>query len=145
MTLIRRNYTDWPSLSNLFDDFFSGDLTDSPVLKRQATMPSVNIAEFKDKFKIEVAAPGLNKEDFKLDLDNNVLTISSEKENKVEEKDGEYTKREFQYSSFKRSFTLPDSAEADKISAKYENGVLDIEIGKKDAAVIKPKKSIEIS
>ncbi len=151
MTLIRRNFADLPSLaSNLLDDFFSGDLMDMSNLRRQSTLPEVNISELNEKFRIELAAPGMKKDDFKIDLDHNVLTISSEQkeENNEEQKDDkakvQYTKREFHYSSFKRSFTLPEVADTEKISAKYEDGLLVVEITKKDEAVLNTKKSISI-
>jgi HSP20 family protein len=143
MTLIRKNYADWANISNLFDDFFSGDVSDIPTLRKRSTVPAVNIIEFADKFTIEIAAPGLKKDDFIIDLDNNVLTISSEKEGN-EEINGQFTKREFFYANFKRAFTLPETADVEKIAAKYENGVLKLDIAKRNEAVIKPKRNINI-
>jgi HSP20 family protein len=107
-------------------------------------MPSVNVIEGKEDFRIEVAAPGLEKDDFKISLDNNVLTISSEKEDKQEEKEERYMRREFSYTSFRRSFSLPQTVEADKISASHVNGVLSITIPKKEEAKVKPTRQIEI-
>jgi len=107
-------------------------------------MPSVNVIEGKEDFRIEVAAPGLEKDDFKISLDNNVLTISSEKEDKQEEKEERYMRREFSYTSFRRSFRLPQTVEADKISASHVNGVLGITIPKKEEAKVKPVRQIEI-
>ncbi len=97
-------------------------------------MPAVNIKEDNDGFNVEMAAPGMKKDDFKVDLDNNLLTISAEKESEDNEKDdeGNYTRREFNYQSFKRTFTLPDAAQADKIKATYKEGVLTINIPKKE-------------
>jgi HSP20 family protein len=109
-----------------------------------SNMPAVNIVEGKEDFRIEVAAPGLEKNDFKIDLDNNVLTIISEKEMKSEEKDDQYMRREFSYSSFSRSFALPDSVNEEKISAKHKDGVLTIHIPKKEEAKVKPVKEIKI-
>jgi len=93
-----------------------------------------------------MAAPGMNKEDFKVELDGNVLTISSEKQNENEVKDGErYSRREFSYQSFQRSFQLPkEVVDADKIEAKYENGVLKLVVPKKEEAKPRPPKTIQI-
>lgn len=107
-------------------------------------MPAVNIVEEKDDFRIEVAAPGLDKKDFKIDLNNNVLTISSEKNDEKEEKSERFMRREFSYSSFKRSFTLPETAQVDKIVANHKNGILQITIPKKEEARVKPPRQIAI-
>lgn len=130
-----------------FNDEFFGkdfmtDIFDSSVNK---TIPEVNVLENSDSFKIEVAAPGLDKKDFKIDLNNNVLTISSEKEAKNEDEKENYIRREFSYSSFQRSFSLPDSVDQDKIKANHKDGILKIEIPKRDQAKEKPKKEIKIS
>lgn len=111
------------------------------------TSPAVNIAESKDGFRIEVAAPGLSKEDFRLNIEKRVLTISSEKETKSEskdEKDEKYYRREFSYSSFTRSFSLPEYADTDQIKATHENGVLNVFIPKQDKAKEKPSRAISI-
>ena len=109
-------------------------------------MPSVNLKETKKGFEVELAAPGLKKDDFIIEAHNQILTISSEKKEKKEEKDekGNYTRKEFNYSSFKRSFTLPKSAEENTVQASYENGVLHIEIAKKAAEQEKSAKKIEV-
>ncbi|MFW5793672.1 MAG: Hsp20/alpha crystallin family protein [Bacteroidota bacterium] len=141
---LRRGFT----MPNILDDFFGRDLL-SNVLEDNTgiSIPAVNVLENNDEFKIEVAAPGLDKKDFKVDLDNNVLTISSEKEFKDEEddKEGKYMRREFSYTSFKRSFTMPQSVDADKIKAKHKDGILQIVIPKKEEAKQKPPKMIDIS
>lgn len=103
------------------------------------TLPAVNIMETKDNFMIEVAAPGMKRDDFKITLDNNMLIISSETEENSEEKDEDYTRKEFYYSSFQRSFTLPQSVIADKISAKYSDGILNITVPKTEEAKKKVK------
>ncbi len=108
-------------------------------------MPSVNIKEGKDEYAIEVAAPGFDKKDFRIDLNNNVLEISSEKEVKEENKDEKVMRREFRYSSFKRTFTLPDTVDTEKIKASYKDGILSISVPKKDEAKVKPTKQIAIS
>ena len=136
------------SMPNLLDDFFGRDLMSNVFDDHTGvSVPAVNVIENNDEFRIEVAAPGLDKKDFKIDLENNVLTISSEKEMKDEEtdKNGKFMRREFSYSSFKRSFTMPQSVEADKINAKHKDGVLYISIPKKEEAKQKPPKQISIS
>jgi len=137
----------FPTFKNLIESFFESDF---PLMGNQlskfigSTIPSANIKETNENFQIELAVPGLKKEDIKIDLDQDVLTISSEqKEEKTEEKDN-YTRREFNYSSFRRSFYLPEIADTDKISAEYKDGVLNILIPKKESAIKKPQKRIEI-
>ena len=129
------------------DEFFGGDLFPRFFFDNEKTfnVPAVNIIEGKEDFRIEVAAPGLEKKDIKIDLDNNVLTVSSEKENKVEEQDDKFMRKEFSYSSFTRSFALPESVDAEKISANHKDGVLTILVPKKDEAKVKPVKQIKIS
>lgn len=139
-SLIRRN--------NFFDDFFTKDLFDfgTPQIAGQArTLPSVNVKEIDNAFEIEFAAPGMKKEDFQISVDRNVLTVSSESKTENEEKneEGTYTRREFNYQSFKRSFTLPETVELDKIEAQYTDGILKIEIPKKDVSV-QTSKLIEV-
>lgn len=133
-------------LPNSRDEFFGRDLLqDFFATPSSYNMPAVNISENKDGFKIDVAAPGLSKEDFKIDLHNNILTLSSEKEEKNEENNEKFTRREFSYSSFKRTFSLPDMIESDKINATYNNGILMIEIPKREEAKEKPARQITIS
>jgi HSP20 family protein len=109
-------------------------------------VPAVNIKETETTFVVELAAPGKKKEDFNVELDDNVLTISSEasSENEEKDKEGKYTRKEFSYSSFKRSFTLPEIVNDYDINASYENGVLHITLPKKEEALPKPKRMIEI-
>ena len=133
-------------LPNLVANFLNNELEGmhrKNISKTHGTLPLVNIKENEDLFEVEVAAPGFNKTDFSVELNNDVLTISSEKKN--EEKDNEKSLRqEFNFQSFKRSFTLPELVEDDKISAKYENGILAIAIPKKEEAKPKPVQLIEI-
>ena len=138
-----RTRTSWP---NLIDEFLNDSLT--PRFFNWETgqnVPAVNITEGKEDYKIEVAAPGLGKEDFKISLDNNVLSISSEKEVKNETNDENVLRREFSYSSFSRSFTLPESVNGDKIKATHNDGILSIVVPKKDEAKVKPIRDIKIS
>jgi HSP20 family protein len=133
----------------LFDRFFENDMFDwsnRNYSDTNTTLPSVNIKEDTEGFKVELAAPGLDKKDFKIEINNDVLTISSEKKIENETKEGEqFTKREFSYQSFSRSFSLPVTVENDKISAKYENGILNISIPKREEAKPKPARQIAIS
>ena len=134
---------------SLFDRLFESDLMDwsnKNFSRTNTTLPSVNIKENQDGFEVEVAAPGLNKNDFKLELDHDQLTISSEKKIESETTTEErFTRREFSYQSFSRTFTLPNIVEADKIKAKYDNGILRVSIPKKEEARPSPSKQITIS
>lgn len=131
MTLVRFKNDFTPSVHNLFDSYFGNSLsdlfTDSAVIRQ---IPAVNIKETETNFLVELAAPGLKKEDFKINLEKDVLTISSEKEHEEKTEEDGYKRREFSYSSFKRSFTLPELASKEDIAANYENGVLVISIPK---------------
>ena len=133
-------------LPNLSDGFFGDDLFASFFeTPTNTTMPAVNIKEGKEEFNIEVAAPGFEKKDFKIDLNNNVLEISSEKEERNEENGNKLMRCEFKYASFKRYFTLPDIVEPEKIKATYKEGILNVVIPKKDEAKVKPVRQISIS
>ncbi|MFN4233302.1 MAG: Hsp20/alpha crystallin family protein [Bacteroidia bacterium] len=138
------------SVMSLFDDFFTKDLFDwsnKNFAEFGSTLPSVNVKESDADYKLELAAPGLKKEDFKINLDGNLLTISSEKKEEKEDKDkeGRYTRREYNYQSFSRSFTLPENSKADDIKAEYKDGVLNVVIPKKEVKPIEPKaKLIEV-
>jgi len=148
MSLVKReNYQ--PTWSNLFNDFLNRDWFDwnnQNYSLTNTTIPAVNIKETVNEFEVDVAAPGMSKEDFKIELNNNVLTISSEKQSENETKEGKnVTRREFSYQSFSRSFTLPAIVETERITAKYENGLLRVNIPKKEEAKPKPMKQIEVS
>ena len=119
------------SFSDIFENFFNDSFISDRMISR---VPAVNIAESEGHYHIELAAPGLKKEDFKLDLDRNVLTISAEKTTEQENKEKQYNKREYSYTSFVRSFTLPDSVDDGKIDASYTDGVLKIDVAKKEEA-----------
>ena len=135
-------------LPSMFDRFFEGDLFDwsnRNFSMTNTTLPSVNIKENSDEFKVEVAAPGFEKGDFKLELDHDLLTISSEKQIENETKEDErYSKREFSYQSFIRSFSLPHSVDSERIDATYDKGILFVSIPKKEEAKPKPSRMIEI-
>ncbi len=135
MTIIKKN-ENFPMFPSLFNDFFNRDWIDfnnRNFSTTQTTIPSVNVVESDDKFELEVAAPGFEKKDFKVELNHNVLTISSDKKEEREEGDGkQYTRKEFSYLSFCRSFTIPDTINHEKIEARYENGILKVLIPKKE-------------
>lgn len=149
MSIVKfRNGNSFPGVPSLWDNFFGRDLFDfENASPSGTTLPAVNIKENQEDFQVEVAAPGMKKSDFRIELDNNLLIISSEKEENNEEsdKDGYYSRREFSYQSFKRTFTLPGTVEGEKINAKYDDGVLRIVIPKKEEAKQKPARQIEIA
>ena len=138
MNLIKRQN---PVFTSLIDDLF----INQDWNHISATVPAANIIEADDHFNIELAAPGKKKSDFTIELDEGVLTISSETETKSTEKDGSFTRKEFGYSSFKRSFNIPETVSADKISASYKEGILTVSLLKKAEALPQPKKLISIN
>ena len=141
MSVIKRNDVLFPSLLNeIFKpDWFGG------MENMRTNVPAVNIKENEKDFQLELSVPGRSKEDFNIEIDDNVLSISAEfkTENEVEKEN--YTRREFAFSSFKRSFTLPESVDGEKINANYENGILMFTLPKKEEALPKPKRMIELS
>lgn len=140
--LVKNN--DFPILPNVFGDFFR-DWSISNFSDTNTTLPAVNIKETENDFMVEVAVPGMDKKDFKIDLDNDVLTISSEKRTENEDSNNNYTRKEYSYMSFKRSFSLPKGiVDRDHINAEYKNGELKITIPKLEEAKPKPAKLIEV-
>ncbi len=124
-------------MPTVFDDFFRpwNEWFDNGGLwGRVMNIPAVNITENKDEYKVALAVPGMKKDDFKIDVDGNMLTISSEKEENKEEKDKKFTRKEYNYASFSRSFTLPEEINKEKIEAKYEEGVLKLSLPRKEEA-----------
>jgi HSP20 family protein len=148
MSLIKRNRNSFPAIPALVDDFLGRELfnwDNSHFSLTQTTLPAVNIKESAENFQVEVAAPGMDKQDFKIQLDNNTLTISSQKEHNEEKQEEGYSRREFSYQSFQRSFILPKDVVNDEgIVARYENGVLHLTIPKKEEAKQKGPRLIEI-
>jgi len=134
-------------LSNWLDDVFNRDLPSvfSSNFNTGITSPKVNIKESADAFMVEMAVPGVKKSDFQIDIDNQVLSISTETKEENEQKEENYTRREFGYSSFKRTFTLPEIVNDEKINASYNEGILSIFLPKKEEAKQKPARSIKIS
>lgn len=125
-------------------DFFENErFFDSDWLKN-VTVPSVNIRETEKEFFVELAAPGLNKKDFKIGIENGMLTISAEKKMEKEEKEKEFTRKEFSYTNFSRSFMLPENINDEKVEAHYEDGILKLQLLKKVVEKSKPVKAIEV-
>lgn len=137
---INRSYVPafWDEIFN--DTSFNGFLND-----RSVTTPAVNVIEDNHEYRIDVAAPGLSRKDFSLGLEDDLLTISSEKKVEKDESKSKYMRREFAYNSFKRSFQLPDSVDQDKISAAHHEGILTIHLPKKEEELKKGPKTIAIS
>ncbi|MFK7807209.1 MAG: Hsp20/alpha crystallin family protein [Saprospiraceae bacterium] len=149
MQLIRRSTRPAPTFNNMLDQLFNDNFF--PASRKTGTvwnnsMPAVNVKETNDHFELELAAPGFEKSDFNINIDKDVLTISSEQETKNEEteENGKFTRREFSYSSFQRSFNLPETVDSEKVSANYTNGILSIVIPKKEEEKPQPARKIEI-
>ncbi len=150
MNLIKRNSNLTPSsYSNLIDRFFDDDFFHWPVSGRNReswNIPAANIVENDKEFGIELAVPGMKKEDFSLKLENDILTISSESKEEDEIKKDNYTRREFSYQSFQRSFRLPEGKiDENKIKASYQDGVLKLNLPKREEHKPQPGRTIEIS
>lgn len=142
MNLVKKNASNglFPSV---MDELFKDMLGGTQYVNRM--VPPVNIRETDNNYTVELMAPGMRKEDFNIEIDNELLTISSEfkSENNTQE-EGKFTRREFSYSSFKRTFTLPETVKEEDIQAAYQEGILKIVLPKKEEALPKPKRMIEI-
>ena len=150
MTLVKRSDNYYPSIPSLIDNLFSRDWMDwstSNYSSTNTTLPAVNVKETDDEYALEVAAPGMKKENFKINLENNQLTISSEMKKEKESKEEEgYTRREFSYQSFQRTFSVPENViEGEKITAKYSDGILTVKLPKREEVKPKPAREIKIS
>lgn len=141
LPIINRN----TGMNRFFDNFFEHDFMNLFDKNEKSNIPAVNISENKDQFNIEIAAPGLEKSDFNIDLNGDIMTISSEKQNEVKDEDEKMMRKEFCYTSFERSFTLPISIERDKIKASHKNGVLHLILPKKKEYKDNGPKKIDIS
>jgi HSP20 family protein len=141
MSIVKRNNMVFPALMNeIFKpDWFGG--LENPTSR----VPSVNIKENEKDFELELAVPGRKKEDFIIDVDNDILTVSAETKTEEVDKEENYTRREFSHTSFRRSFTLPDTIAVDGIKASYKNGILRFVLPKKEEALPKPKRTIKLS
>lgn len=142
MNLIKRNSN--LILPSLLDEIFKPDWNGG-IQNFNTSIPAVNIKESETDFKLELFAPGLKKEDFNIEIDQNTLSVSSEKQTETEENNEKYSRKEFSFSSFKRTFNLPESVNFDVIEANYENGILNIRLPKREEALPKPKRLIEIA
>ncbi|WP_298517492.1 Hsp20/alpha crystallin family protein [uncultured Kordia sp.] len=144
MNIVKTKNVDFPSI---FDELFQTDWFGGTANATTAkgNIPAVNIKETENDFVLEVAAPGKAKEDFILSLDHDVLTISTEEKKDETKKEDNYTRREFSFSSFKRSFKLPQSVSKKEINATYTNGILLVALPKREEDKVKPKRTIEIS
>ena len=137
-----------PTLSNWVDNILNNSIGTEFMsnFNTGISLPAVNVIDKAEEYIVEMAIPGLKKSDFNIDVDNQLLTISAEtKTEHVEENEENYTRREFGYSSFKRTFTLPKTVNTEKIAAKYNDGILKVELPKFDEAKKKPLRSIKIS
>ncbi|WP_035336374.1 Hsp20/alpha crystallin family protein [Dokdonia sp. PRO95] len=149
MTLVRKNTA--PYLPSVFEELLNTDWLGGRTNTFATATPSVNIIEADDSFALQVAAPGLKKENFNIQLDNDLLTISSEIKKEAESQDAQaaenqkFTRREFNYTSFKRSFNLPESVNTAKITAEYVDGILTIGLPKREEARVQPSRLIEIA
>lgn len=143
MSLIKRS--DWPTLTgSLISDFFDDErFLRSPWMSGR-NVPAVNIRENEKNYEVELAAPGYDKEDFDISVDNNLLTVSAERREEKEKKEDNYTRREFGFSSFSRSFNLPANTNENDINAKYQDGVLKLFIAKKEGTSGKTRKAIDV-
>jgi HSP20 family protein len=148
MKLMKKS--NFPSLFNerWMTDFFDTDrfFFDSDLLKSNTVpmLPPVNVSELEKEFVVEMAAPGMDKKDFVIALENGMLNISAEHKVENEEKEKDFTRREFNYQSFARSFTLPENVSDDKIVANYDNGILKLQLGKKVLTKVPPRKEIAV-
>lgn len=139
MSLIKRNRVFFPTMEDFFGpDWFGGT---SSVMN---TLPAVNIKENEKNFEVELAIPGKKRDDFNIEVDEHVLTISMEMQSEDEDIRDNYTRKEFSYSSFSRSFTLPETIDESNIEASYREGILQIALPKKEEALPKPKRLISI-
>ncbi len=149
MTLARRTNL-FPNIPSFFDDFMSRDVSDwfnTNFADTGTTLPAVNISEKDDEYVVELAAPGMTKKDFDIEYENDILTISSEHKEEVEDKDkDDYYRKEFSYQSFQRSFRFPQEVvDADRIKANYKDGILRLSLPKVEEKKTKPRKQISIS
>lgn len=131
---LSRTSETFPSLMEDFFKPFNEWFGNGGLTLRTLTTPAVNISETKDEYKVAVAAPGLKKTDFNINVEGNVITIGSERKEENEEREGKFTRHEYSYSSFSRSFTIPPEVNADKIEATYTDGVLSVHLPKREEA-----------
>lgn len=150
MTLVKRTNELFPRIPSFFDDFLGGGLTDwftTNVPKRDSSLPAVNIKETDTDYIIELAAPGMNKKDFSIEIEDGMLVISSEKKEVYEDKEtDDYFRKEFNYQSFQRCFRMPENIiNVEKIEANYVDGILNVRLPKIKKTIEKPTRQIKIS
>jgi len=138
--LVRQNLM--PDFSNFFDGFLGSDIFNRDLGNN---VPAVNISETADNFDIELSAPGYKKSELKIEVDNGILSLSGEHKTETSEESKTFSRKEFNYGSFRRSFNLPDAVDSEKIDAKYEDGILKITLAKKEEAKPKPAREIRLS
>ncbi|RZJ65314.1 MAG: Hsp20/alpha crystallin family protein [Flavobacterium sp.] len=142
MNLVKKNHSHF--FPSFMDELLRADLGGRQLNYNATSVPPVNIREAENAFEVELSAPGKNKEDFNIEIDNDLLTISSEVKSEANTHEGKFTRREFSLSSFKRSFTLPETVKYDEIKASYDNGILRISLPKKEEALPKAKRLIDV-
>jgi len=142
-----RGFDSLPGLPSWFDDLLGKSYGNEFVTNFNTglSLPAVNVIDSANEFIVEMAVPGLKKSDFEINIDNHILSIGVEKETEDQENSKTYTRREFGYASFKRTFSIPKSVDVEKISASYNDGVIKVVLPKLDEAKKKPKRSISIS
>ncbi len=144
MSLIKVNKSVNNPFNSLVDEFFNSSISELLGAENTITKPAVNIEESDDEIKISVATPGLDKKDIDIQIKNGTVEISGKKEEEHTEESDSFTRREFNFSSFSRSFQLPENIKEEEIAAKYENGVLELAIPKIPEAELKVSKTISI-
>lgn len=143
----RHAFDQFPSLGNLLSDIWNDELPTAfrSNFNEGMTLPKVNIKETTESYEVQMAAPGFKKDNFNVSVENDELLISAEISEQEEDKNEEFTRREFGYASFQRTFVLPETVDGDRIKAKYEDGILNVTLPKKEEAIPKPAKTIKVS
>ena len=144
MLTVRRRPMGVPAFVNVFEDFFNHNFPEKTFGEKGSFIPAVNVTEDEKEFKLEIAVPGFEKTDFDVQVEKEFFTVSGKKEAKTEVKEKNYTRKEFSYSNFKRTFTLPENVETANISAVYENGILHVALPKKEVKADVAVKKIDI-
>ena len=142
----RGSFNQFPNFDGLLNDLFTDEMSDAfrSNYNKGITLPKVNIQEIEEAFKVDMAVPGFKKSDFSVSIDKDELVISAKIKDGEEKKENQFTRREFGYASFQRTFVLPEIVDGDKIEAKYKDGILSVELPKKEEAKPKPARTIEI-
>lgn len=144
MVSLKRRPNGMPSVFNIFDDLFTSNWPSKFMEETGTFIPSVNVKEDDKNFRLEFAVPGFEKKDFDINIEKDFITVSAKKEMNNEVKEENYTRREFSFESFERTFAIPETVNAEKIEAVYENGILNVVLPKKEVQVQKPVTKVEI-